>query len=415
MPSVVSALSHVGFVDRALAYPPRPRTERSLRASATPGRIYRALVSFLRSRRVDRALAASQRPRPSVARPAEPDSTPPGAKIRPPATMSAESIELIRKLSLDLQHRAAEIETIFEMLPIGISIADDPGCDRIRFNRAFAELVGQPDSTFTTVRHPGVENALFKVSKDGRPLPPRERPMRVAAAESRHVNGVVLDVIRPDGRRVTLIENAAPLFDVDGHVRGAIGIFLDITERRRTEQEQRFLAEASGVLSSSLDYETTLRQLAHLSVPMLGDYCAVDVIRDNGSFARIDFVVTDPVRAPLADVLRRYPPVLTVDSPAARALRSGEPMIVDEVSNDLLERSAQTPEHLDVLRQLEPRSFMMVPLRVRGRSLGLLTTGSLNRRLTGRAIWHSHRTWRPAPRSHSTTRSCTSMRRRPIA
>jgi signal transduction histidine kinase len=294
--------------------------------------------------------------------------------------MSAESIELIRKLSLDLQHRAADIETIYEMLPIGISIADDPGCERIRFNRAFAELVGQPSSTFSTLRHPGVENALFKVSKDGRPVPPKDRPMRVAAAECRHVNGVVLDVIRTDGRRITLIENAAPLFDVDGRVRGAIGIFLDITERRRTEQEQRFLAEASAVLSSSLDYETTLRQLAHLSVPMLGDYCAVDVIREDGSFARIDFVVTDPVRVPLADVLRRYPPVLTVDSPAARALRSGEALIVDEVSNDLLERSAQTPEHLDVLRQLEPRSFMMVPLRVRGRSLGLLTTGSLDRR-----------------------------------
>src|SRR4051812_12566199 len=119
--------------------------------------------------------------------------------------MSAESIELIRKLSLDLQHRAAEVETIFEMLPIGISIADDPACERIRFNRAFAELVGQPHSTFATLRHPGVENALFKVSKDGRPLPPGERPMRVAAAECRHVNGVVLDVVRPDGRRVTLI------------------------------------------------------------------------------------------------------------------------------------------------------------------------------------------------------------------
>jgi signal transduction histidine kinase len=294
--------------------------------------------------------------------------------------MAAESIELIRKLSLDLQHRAAEIETIFDMLPVGISIADDPACRNIRFNRAFAEQVGLKDGSFATLRHPGVDNAVFNVSKDARPLPPDERPMRRAVVEGRQISGVVLDVIRPDGRRITLVENAAPLFDTDGRVRGAIGIFLDITDRRRIEQEQRFLAEASRVLSSSLNYETTLRDLAGLAVPMFGDYCAVDVLRDDGSFVRMDFVVTDPDRAPLAAVLRRYPPDLNVDSPAARVIRTGEAVIVDDVPPDMLERSAQSAEHLDVLTRLGARAFMMVPLRARGRSLGLLTAGSFGSR-----------------------------------
>ncbi len=294
--------------------------------------------------------------------------------------MAAESIELIRKLSLDLQHRATEIEAIFDMLPVGISIADDPACRTIRFNRAFAEHVGLAEGTFATLHHPGVDSAAFAVSKDGRAMPPDERPMRQAALTGRHVTGVVLDVTRPDGRRVTLIENAAPLFDVDGRVRGAIGIFLDITERHRVEQEQRFLAEASGVLSSSLDEQTTLRQLAHLAVPMLGDYCAVDVMREDGRFARVDFVVADPRHAAAADMLRQYPPVLSVDSPAARAIRTGEPVIVDEVSPEVRERSAQSAEHLAAMTRLAPRAFMMVPLRARGRSLGLLTAGSLGAR-----------------------------------
>src|SRR5687767_11716855 len=131
--------------------------------------------------------------------------------------MAADSIQRIRKLSLDLQHRATEIEAIFDMLPVGISIADDPACRTMRFNRAFAEQVGLPEGTFATLNHPGVDTARFAVSRDGRPMPPDERPMRLAALTARHVNGVVLDVTRPDGRRVTLIENAAPLFDVDGH------------------------------------------------------------------------------------------------------------------------------------------------------------------------------------------------------
>jgi len=136
--------------------------------------------------------------------------------------MSTQSIELIRKLSVDLQHRAAEIETIFDMLPVGISIADDPACRSIRFNRTFAELVGLKDSTFATPQQPGVDNATFAVSKDGQPLTPDARPMRMAAVEGRQVDGIVVDVLRPDGRRVTLIQTAAPLFDSDGRVRGAM-------------------------------------------------------------------------------------------------------------------------------------------------------------------------------------------------
>ncbi|MDQ3348100.1 MAG: ATP-binding protein [Acidobacteriota bacterium] len=294
--------------------------------------------------------------------------------------MAPESIELIRKLSLDLQHRATEIEAIFDMLPVGISIADDPACRTIRFNRAFAEQVGLTEGTFATLHHPGLDSARFAVSKDGRPLPPEDRPMRLAARTARHINGVVVDVTRPDGRRVTLIENAAPLFDVDGRVRGAIGIFLDITDRHRVEREQRFLADASRVLSSSLDEQTTLRQLAHLAVPMLGDYCAVDVMREDGRFARVDFVVSDPEHAAAADVLRQYPPVLSVDSPAARAIRSGDPVVVDNVSSGVLERSAQSVEHLAAMTRFAPRAFMMVPLRARGRTLGLLTAGSLGER-----------------------------------
>ena len=105
---------------------------------------------------------------------------------------------------------------------------------------------------------------------------------------------------------------------------------MDITEHRRVEQEQRFLAHASAFLSSSLDYETTLRALARLAVPMFGDYCAVDVLQDDGTFARVDLVVDDPSRKEIGEALRRYPPRLTTEGPAVRAIKSGEPVIDNE-------------------------------------------------------------------------------------
>jgi signal transduction histidine kinase/CheY-like chemotaxis protein len=294
--------------------------------------------------------------------------------------MSSDSIDLIRKLSLDLQHRRAEIETIFDLLPIGIALSDDPECRHVRYNRALATLVGLHDAERVSLRGPALPNGSFTVFKDGRKLAADERPMRQAVTGGREVSGVTLDVVHADGRRVSLMEYAVPLLDAGGQICGAIGIFVDITERRRVEQEQRFLAEASAVVSSSLDYESSLRGLARLAAPMFGDYCAIDVIRDDGSLARVELVVTDPERAEIAEGLRRYPPALTIESPSAAVIRSGEPQVADHCPPELLERSAQSAEHLDLLRRFAVRSYMVVPLRARGRTLGLFAAGSFTGR-----------------------------------
>src|SRR5262249_62173304 len=120
-----------------------------------------------------------------------------------------------------------------------------------------------------------------------------------------------------------------------GAARGALGVSMDISGRRRVEEEQRFLAEASRVLSSTLDYDETLSGLARLTVPVLGEYCAIDVLQDDGSFARIVYVVDDPAKKAIADGLRRYPPGLTLESPGPRVMRTGarivEPELLPEV------------------------------------------------------------------------------------
>jgi signal transduction histidine kinase/ActR/RegA family two-component response regulator len=214
------------------------------------------------------------------------------------------------------------------------------------------------------------------VEHEGRVLTADELPMQYAARHGVEVRSFEVDVVRPDGSRVSLYEYAAPLFDDQGRARGAIGVFVAITGRRRVEQEQRFLAEASRVLSSSLEYESTLGTLARLAVPIFGDYCTIDVQRDEGTFGRVEFIVHDPALQPVADTLRRYPPVLTLDSPAARAIRSGTPLVNNECDWQVLKSTAQDEGHLAALIRFGVTSFMMVPLRARGRTLGLLTCGS---------------------------------------
>ena len=293
--------------------------------------------------------------------------------------MPLRPLELIRKLSVDLQQRPEEIEEILDVLPIGIAIADDALCTSTRMNRALHELIGGGE-IHASLRRPAPGPPLVKTFRDGRLVTNEERPMYQAATRGSEVSGVALDLVRTDGTHLTLMEYAAPLFDAHNCVCGAIGIFMDITERRRIEEEHRFLAHASAFLSSSLDYETTLRALARLAVPMFGDYCAVDVLRDDGTFARVELVVDDPARVELGQALRRYPPALNVEGPAVKAIKSGEPFVDNDTGPDKAARSAQNAEHLELLRQFGVRSFQMVPLRSRGRTLGLFTTGSFGGR-----------------------------------
>ncbi len=294
--------------------------------------------------------------------------------------MPFQPLELIRRLSVDLQERRDVIESILDVLPIGIAIADDPRCTAIRLNRALARVAGLEESGHASLHEPPLVSMPSLSFKDGRRMTLQDRPMYQAASQAIEVSGVVVDVERADGSHVTLMEHAAPLFDADGSVRGAIGIFMDITEQRRVEEDQRFLAHASAFLSSSLDYEETLRALARLAVPMFGDYCAVDVLQEDGTFTRVDLVVDDPGRKEIGEALKQYPPKLSIEGPAVRAIKTGDPFIDNATGPEKAARSAQSPEHLELIQQFGVRSFQMVPFRSRGQTLGLFTTGSFTGR-----------------------------------
>jgi PAS domain S-box-containing protein len=152
-------------------------------------------------------------------------------------------------------------------------------------------------------------------------------------------------------------------------------------ERRRTEEDlarvldrERFLAEASAILTSSLDYETTLQSIARFSVPRMADWCAVDIVSEQGKIERLAVAHVDPRKVQLAHALtERYP--IGADEPVGtpKVLRTGEPDFYPDIPDHLLQQVARDDEHLQVLRQLGFRSGMIVPLAARGRTLGTLS------------------------------------------
>jgi PAS domain S-box-containing protein len=154
--------------------------------------------------------------------------------------------------------------------------------------------------------------------------------------------------------------------------------------RREAEAGQRFLAEASALLASSLDYETTLRSVARLAVPRLGDWCAFFVREENGASGRLTVVHSDPEKARQAENLfQRFPLSPDLSWAFPKVLRTGQPELIVEITDDLLRLAAPAPEFLAFLRSLGLRSSLSVPLRAGGKTLGALSlaTSDSNRRL----------------------------------
>ena len=136
----------------------------------------------------------------------------------------------------DAQTRALELDTLMRVSPIGIAIANDPECRRISVNPAMAAMLRIRPGDNGSMTAPSDERPPFTVMKDGVPVAASDLPLQRAARLGVEVRDVELDVQHPDGTRVSLYEYANPLFNAQGAVRGAIGAFLDISERRRSEE-----------------------------------------------------------------------------------------------------------------------------------------------------------------------------------
>jgi signal transduction histidine kinase len=146
-------------------------------------------------------------------------------------------------------------------------------------------------------------------------------------------------------------------------------------ERLSADEGVRFLAEAGDVLAESLDWEETLAQVARLAVPALGDWCIVDVLEEDGvTIKQVAVAASGPRKEDLLREMRMlYTPTLDSPQPAARALRSGEPVVFPEFDPDSLRETTRDERHFELMQRLDPRSAIAVPLVARKRMIGALT------------------------------------------
>ncbi len=241
-------------------------------------------------------------------------------------------------------------------------------------NEAAVRLLGLSSAEEMLSAAPGKLRADYEMlTEDGQPLTYEELPGRRALRGERPPPMTVRYRFRGAAADRWSRIQSTPVLDVRGEVRLAINVIEDITELKRAELAQRFLAEASRVLAGSLDVQETLRTVARLAVPEIADWCAVDLAAGDG-IDRVAVAHVDPARVELArEMQERYPPDPRTSTGVYGVLRHGIAELYPEITDEMLEAGARDPEHLEIVRSVGLRSAMLVPMRLRDRVLGVIS------------------------------------------
>ena len=264
-----------------------------------------------------------------------------------------------------LRFQNALLEAQSEASEVGIVVISPAG-EIVSANRRFGELWKIPQEVLNTK----VNQAAMEVMKgqvvDADSFVERSRYLWD------HIDVEARDEIAlKDGRVIERYTRT--LKDETGATYGRIEYFRDVTEDRKREEGQRFLAQATKELVSSLDYQATLSRIAQMAVPELADWCAVDILEPDGSLELLAIAHVDPSKVEWArEFRRRFPIDMSALTGLPRVIRTGDAELYPSIEPGALETSLDE-EQLEVVRDLQLSSVMLLPLRARGRTLGVIS------------------------------------------
>jgi PAS domain S-box-containing protein len=276
-----------------------------------------------------------------------------------------------------VRRQLAEIEAIYDAAPVGLSVLDKE-LRFLRINERLAEINGVPREAHLgrTVREmlpqlaDFVEPLFQRVLDTGEPLLGIE---------------VVGETPAQPGLRRYWLEHYHPLRLASGEVTGVNVTVEEITERKHAELARQFLSDASAVLSSSIDYQTTLAGIARLAIPFLADYCIVDILQGDGRPVRVAGAHADPSQQEVLERMQRFTAADLGEGIVRRVLRSGQPeLIAETTSAQLWVGPGAGTEYLEAANALEAGSVLCVPMLAGGEVMGSiqLVYSSSGRRYT---------------------------------
>ena len=177
----------------------------------------------------------------------------------------------------------------------------------------------------------------------------------LSTRDGRHYGPRDIEFAHHLARRFALAIDNARLFD----------------ESREARRRAEFLMRAGEILSSSLDYEQTLQNVAAIAVPELADWCTVQLVEEDGSIRQVAVAHADPAKVDYAHELQeRFPTDPESPTGPANVIRTGETETTDEISDELIDASVPDPELRQIIKELGLRATITAPLRAHGRVFG---------------------------------------------
>jgi PAS domain S-box-containing protein len=288
-------------------------------------------------------------------------------------TTAEESSGLLREERERYRALSRRLEVILEGVGDGIIVQDRSG-SLIFANTAAAKVCGFP--TADALLHAPTAELFVRfdiADEQGVAFHPSDLPGRKVLAGASAAAALLRVTDRETGQQTWTQVRASAVMGVDDRPELAVNIWHDVTEDRRREEREIYLARATTALSSSLEYEPMLATLAALLVPGLADWCSIHLV-DGDDLEPVAVAHADPERVALArEYHEKYPPRPGQSHGLSNVVRTGNPELYSEISPELLARGARDPEHLTLLRSVGMKSLMVVPIGVRGRVTGTIS------------------------------------------
>ena len=276
-----------------------------------------------------------------------------------------------------LEHERARLGAVLQQMPVGVVIADASGA--IEFvNQRAVEILGQPRSSAEAgaAGFPVYDEERLGQTEGEAPFGEEKTPLRRALA-GETVFGHPSVYRREDGRSINLRISARTLRGADAAMSGAVLVFVDVTEEKRAEDQERLLAGVGAYLGRSLDYERTLETLVWMAVPRLADWCVVDVIDDESTSLRRAAAahVDESCIDLLYETKRRYPYQRASVSGVANVIETGQTRVFNGITQEGMLAGGVPPGEVEMVMRIGISSSIIAPLRAHGRSLGAITFG----------------------------------------
>jgi PAS domain S-box-containing protein len=178
--------------------------------------------------------------------------------------------EMLRQRTRALEIVNQEFRKLIDTAPIGIAVATDAECEHIWCNPEFTRMLGTNIEENVSKSSSAGDKLPFRMLRNGQQVAANDLPMQRACREGIDILDEELEILRSDGTIIHELCRATPLREEEGKVRGCIGIFLNITDRKEAEealqQAKDELARANEELEKRVQHRTAELQLANAAL-----------------------------------------------------------------------------------------------------------------------------------------------------